>query len=267
MSVGNMEKVDGAAYKIVDLNDANIDEHGIFCLKSKKNTDGYKNKVKWVKKRFKEGLRLKLLLINEGPRRGFTSRGFIEYIPGEYTWRGIDAKGYMVIHCFWVVGKNKKHGYGTMLLEECLNDAKRMNGVAVVASEQPWLTNKRFFLKHGFRLVQKAPPYFELLVKQLKDAPPPKFNDGREEHVAKYGSGLAVLYSDQCPYINGAISYISATAKKHSIPLRLVKFDDCAQAQSAPAPYGVFSLLHNGKFISHRPGLPTKLLRQILEEK
>ncbi len=111
-----------------------------------------------MKKRFKEGLRLKLLLINEGPRRGFTSRGFIEYIPGEYTWRGIDAKGHMAIHCIWVVGRNKKHGYGKMLLEQCLNDAKGLNGVAVVTSEQPWLTNKRFFLKNGFKLIDKAHP-------------------------------------------------------------------------------------------------------------
>lgn len=262
-----MGSVNKAAYKIVDVNEANIDEQGIFCLKSKKNTDGYKNKVKWVKEHFKEGLSLKLLLINEGPHRGFTSRGFIEYIPSEYTWRGIDARDYMVIHCIWVVGRNKKQGYGRMLLEQCLNDAKGMNGVAVVTSEQPWLTKKGFFLKNGFKLVQKAPPYFELLVKQLKDAPLPRFNNGWRERAAKYGSGLTVLYSDQCPYITSRVRYISAIAEKHDIPLRLVKLDDCRQAQSAPAPYGVFSLLYKGHFISHRPGLPTKLLRQILEEK
>jgi len=262
-----MESVDEAAYRIVDVNESNIDERDIFCLKSKKNTDGYKNKVEWVKERFKEGLRLKLLLINEGPRRGFTSRGFIEYIPGEYTWRGIDAEGYMIIHCIWVVGKNKKHGYGRMLLEQCLNDAQEMNGVAVVTSEQPWLTSKGFFLKNGFKLVQKAPPYFELLVRQLKDAPLPRFSNGWQERATKYGSGLTVLYSDQCPYITSGVKYISAIAEKHDIPLRLVKLDDRRQAQSAPAPYGVFTLLYNGKFVSHRPGLPTKLLRQILEER
>ena len=96
-------RVEESAYRIVDVNEANIDEYDVFCYKSKKNTDGYRNKIRWVKERFKEGLRLKLLLVKE--RKGFTSRGFIEYIPGEHTWRGIDAKGYMVIHCIWVVGK------------------------------------------------------------------------------------------------------------------------------------------------------------------
>jgi hypothetical protein len=65
-------------YKIVDLNEANIDEYGAFCLQSKKKTQGYKEKFEWIKERFKEGLRLKLLLVNEGAKRGFRARGFIE---------------------------------------------------------------------------------------------------------------------------------------------------------------------------------------------
>jgi hypothetical protein len=113
------EPEDKLAYKIVDVNEANIDEYGLLCLKSKKNTEGYKKKIEWVKKRFKEGLRLKLLIVNERPKRGFKSRGFIEYIPGEYAWRGISAKGYMIIHCIWVVGKNRQHGFGSKLLDLC----------------------------------------------------------------------------------------------------------------------------------------------------
>jgi GNAT superfamily N-acetyltransferase len=255
------------AYQIIDVNETNIDKHDILCLKSKKKTDGYKNKVKWLKERFKEGLHLRLLLVNEGPRRGFTSRGFIEYIPGEYSWRGINAEGYMVIHCIWVVGRNQKHGYGRMLLQHCFNDAKGMNGVAIVTSERPWLAKKAFFLRNGFELVQKAPPSFELLVKQFKDAPLPRFSNQWQERAAQYGSGLAVLYSDQCPYIHERVRYVSATAEKHGIPLKLVKLDNCTQAQSAPAPYGVYSVLYNGKFISHKPGIPTQLLKQILEER
>ena len=81
------KKPDLQEYKIVDLNETNIDDYGAFCLQSKKNMKGYKEKFEWIKERFKEGLRLKLLLINEGARRGFRARGFIKYIPGEYAWR------------------------------------------------------------------------------------------------------------------------------------------------------------------------------------
>ena len=71
---------------------------------------GYQNKVKWMKERFKEGLKYKVLYVKEGNKE--TSRGMIEYIPGEYNWRGIQANGWMVIHCIWVVGKAKGKGKG-----------------------------------------------------------------------------------------------------------------------------------------------------------
>jgi hypothetical protein len=44
---GNSEE----AFRIVKVNGANIDECGLFCLQSKKNTEGYKNKVEWAKAR------------------------------------------------------------------------------------------------------------------------------------------------------------------------------------------------------------------------
>jgi len=78
---------DKLAYKIVDVNEANIDEYGLLCLQSKKNTEGYKKKIKWAKKCFKEGLRLELLLVNEGPRRGFRSRVLSSTFPA--STRGV----------------------------------------------------------------------------------------------------------------------------------------------------------------------------------
>ncbi len=35
-----MKKISEPVYKIVDVNEANIEKHDIFCLKSKKHTDG-----------------------------------------------------------------------------------------------------------------------------------------------------------------------------------------------------------------------------------
>jgi len=55
----------------------------------------------------------------------------------------------MVIHCIWVVEKNKKHGYGSSLLKECLKYAKGMNGVAVVTSRKTWLPKESLFIKRG----------------------------------------------------------------------------------------------------------------------
>jgi hypothetical protein len=67
--------MDKLSFKIVALNENNIDECGAFCLQSKKNTKGYKEKFEWIKERFKEGLRLRLLLVNEGRNGGSEQEG------------------------------------------------------------------------------------------------------------------------------------------------------------------------------------------------
>ena len=100
--------------KIIDINANNIDKEVLFCKKTKRKEPGYLNKVLWLKERFKEGLKYKVLYVKEGNKE--TSRGMIEYIPGEYNWRGIQADGWMVIHCVWVVGKAKKQGHGDELI-------------------------------------------------------------------------------------------------------------------------------------------------------
>jgi hypothetical protein len=76
--------------EIIDINKDNVDLDGLFCKKSQKKQAGYQNKITWIKKRFKEGLKYKMLMIIEKGKQN--SRGFIEYIPGEYNWRGIQAK-------------------------------------------------------------------------------------------------------------------------------------------------------------------------------
>ena len=167
-------------YQIISINETNIEEYGLLCQKSKKKEEGYQKKLEWIRERFKEGLKYHILLVEE--RGKLTSRGFIEYIPGEYCWRGIDATGYMVIHCIWVVGKIKGLGFGSMLLEKCIEDAKGMKGVAVVTAKTTWLPNSKLFVKHGFKKVDECPPSFELLVKRFKGtANYPKFTKVYEE--------------------------------------------------------------------------------------
>jgi ribosomal protein S18 acetylase RimI-like enzyme len=247
------KKLDEPGFRIVDLNEANIDEYGAFCLQSKKNTKGYKAKFQWTKDRFKEGLHVKLLLVNEGARRGFRTRGFIEYIPGEHAWRGVDAKGYMFIHCIWVVGRNKGRGYGSMLLQECLNDARGMNGVAVMTSEKTWLPKKGLFVKKGFEKVDSMPPYFELYAKRFSDkASLPRFNPIPESRLEKYASGITVFKSDQCPYADGYANLVAETARQNGIPVRIEQIKNCKEAQNSVHQYGTFCVLLNGKVLTYR---------------
>ena len=94
----------------------NVAEQGFFCYMSKPKSAGYQRKLNWLKARFAEGMRIKMFEL--------PARGFIEYLPGEYAWRAVEAKGYMFIHCLWVVGKSKGQGLGKRLLKECIKDAR-----------------------------------------------------------------------------------------------------------------------------------------------
>ena len=247
-----------SAYQIVDVNQTNIDRYGMLCQKSKKKAQGYQNKLKWIRERFKEGLRLKLLLVDEGPKRGFTSRGFIEYVPGEHGWRGIDAEGYMVIHCIWVVGRNKGKGYGTRLLEQCLNEAraKGMQGVAIVTSKSGWLPQNKLFIRNGFEKTDAMPPDFELYAKRFsKSARLPKFNSTSRKKLKSYGEGITVLESYQCPYSSSLVNLLIETAKEANIPMKIHRISDSREArENGVHPYGTFCVLLNGKPISYKPG-------------
>ena len=178
--------------EIIAVDATNVAEQGFFCYKSKRKAVGYQRKLNWLKQRFSEGMQIKILY--EGDR----SVGFIEYIPGEFAWRAVNAEGYMIVHCLWVVGKGKGKGYGSRLLAECVENAQSLgkHGVAMVTSSRVWLADKKILLKNGFESVDEAPPSFELLVKRFDEAPPPTFPRNWDERLSRYGSGLTVFRAD-----------------------------------------------------------------------
>lgn len=210
---------------ILDINSDNVDQYGFFCMRSKRKSEGYQRKQNWLKQRFQEGLKLKIIRNDDFPM------GFIEYIPSEYAWRAIKAENYFVIHCLWILGGNKGKGYGTKLLDQCIEDARNegKSGVAMVTSSKNWLADKSLFIKFGFESVDSAPP-FELIVKKLNDSPLPKFTGDWENRIRNYQSGLTVLFSDQCPYIYAAVKALQETAEELEIPFTSIEMQDCKDA-------------------------------------
>lgn len=236
--------------QIIDINQQNIDNFELFCKKTKKNLAGYQNKVKWLKKRFKEGLKYKTLKVKEGNKE--TLRGMIEYIPGKYNWRGINAEGWMVIHCLWVVGKQKGKGYGSMLLEEAIKDAKTVGSFGVVGMSTEkggWLPNKKIYIKKGFEKVDEIEPYFSLYAKKItnNNNPLPKFNPILEDKVKQYSKGITILYSDQCPYIVDLVDELIEGCEGKENSINAIKLNDCKEAQeNGIYPYGTYCISCNG---------------------
>lgn len=231
---------------LTSITPANVDETGFFCCMSKKNSPGYQRKLVWLQERFTEGLKIKLLPMPE--------RGFIEYIPGEFAWRTVNADGYMFIHCLWVVGKSKGKGFGRYLLQACENDARKlgMAGVAVVASRANWSTSEKIFLENGFQTVEKAKPAFSLMVKKFRDAPNPSFIPKIENRVSQYQDGFTVFLSGQCPYLDDAVASVEAIAKAGNEKCTLITLQTAAEVRAlSPTAYGVFDIIYHGREISY----------------
>ncbi|MBP1993036.1 GNAT family N-acetyltransferase [Paenibacillus eucommiae] len=229
-------------------------------MRSKPKSEGYHQKLSWLLERFQEGLQLKTIEEDGVPK------GFIEYIPSEYNWRGISGANYMIIHCLWIVGKGKGKGYGSALLKACLNDAKLQNksGVAMVTSSETWLSDKSFFMKYGFRSVDTAPPCFELIVNSFDNHPVPHFNHGWEQRAEKHGQGITIIRSDQCPYFEDAVNSILEVAADRGLPAQIIRIENCKDAQLAPSAYGVFNVLLDGRLITYHP-LNKRELNKLLD--
>ena len=154
--------------RIVDMDAENIYDYG-FCGTKNPQHEGCRRKAEWFKKRQKEGMKYKALYSEE---KGTV--GMIEYIPGEFAWRGIEAEGYMVIHCLCIFHRpHREKGIASRMIDECLKDAKKKekHGVAVVTRKGAWMVGKDIFVKKGFEVMDKADPDFELLAINFKRRP------------------------------------------------------------------------------------------------
>jgi len=232
---------------LVTVNKENVSEKGFFCYMSKKKTPGYQRKLRWLKERFDEGMQIRMLDLTQG------GRGFIEYIPGEYAWRAVNAKGYMFIHCIWIAGKSRGKGYGSLFLNECIKDARKadMKGVAMITSEKNWLVEKKFLVRNGFESVAQHPP-FELMVKKFTEAPSPSFSGNFEQKLKSCGGGLTTIRSDQCPYIDAAVNAAIETARELGIKSKTIELRTSEDVRNiSPSPYGVFQIVYNGKLLTY----------------
>jgi ribosomal protein S18 acetylase RimI-like enzyme len=258
--VMKMEKIE-----IIDTNKDNVHNYG-FCGYKDIKQEGYKRKIDWLKKRFSEGMKFKVL---HSAKDG--SVGFIECVPGKYTWRAVDADGYMVIHCIAIMSrKYREKGFGSLLLKECLKDAKKekMRGVAAVTRKGTWMAGKELFLKNGFEVVDETLPNFELLVKKFKKgAPSPKFKGDWGKRLKGYGPGLIIIRSDQCPYVAKSIKEINQTARaKYSIKAKIIELKNYVEAQNAPSPFAIFSMVYDGKLVADHPISNTRFINIMNKE-
>ena len=236
--------------RVVDTDARTIEEHGLCGCKGPSH-EGRSRKLAWLRQRFAEGLRYKVLRSDDD-----RDLGMIEYMPGEHAWRPIEAPGYLVVHCIMVHSKShQKQGYGRMLLQACLDDAEESGalGVAAVTSLGTWMACSNVFLSNGFEVVDSAPPSFELVVKKLRAAPDPRLVGGWQERAREFGDGVTLVRCDQCPYTARPTREIVEAAAKRGIAARVVEILNAEQARQAPSAYGIFNVILDGTVVADHP--------------
>lgn len=240
--------------QIIDLTPENIADYGVCGYKDAGKHKELKNKIEWFNKYYSKGLKIKVLFSAKG---GY--QGMLEYLPGKFAHRPVNADGYMFIHCIFVGFKNefKGKGYASALIDECISDAKKqkMLGVSVVTRKGAFMAHNELFLKKGFEIVGSAEPDFNLLVLKFNSGSiTPGFKSDALKNVDDYKDGLTIMRSPQCPYTEKNVNAIMETAKtKFQMKTRLIDLQDAESAQKGPCAFGTFCIIYNGKIISYHP--------------
>jgi Acetyltransferases len=236
--------------QIIAIDKTNIMQEHICCAigNDKQNEKRANTKKEWMKERFDDGLIFKRL-----DERG---KVFIEYMPVEKVWKPIIGSNIMVINCLWVSGQFKGKGFSVQLLDECIKDAKtkKMEGIAVVSSTKtkPFLTDKKFYTKMGFQVVDSAPPYFELLFLSFnKTSKAPAFSENVKKGECSNKKGFSLIYSDQCPFMEDYVTLLTGVLKQKKLQCKVIRLKDYAEAQQCSSPFGTLGIYYNGMLVSH----------------
>ena len=127
-----------------------------------------------------------------------------------------------------------------------------------MTSSDSFMARSDFFIKAGFVSVESSPPY-DLLVKKLqRAAPDPRFVVQRERLLKRHTKGLTILAADQCPMVPKCVEDISQAARALGLKPKVVRIRSAKASRELPTPYGVFSIIYDGRLIVERPVSATR---------
>lgn len=247
--------------EIISVTAETVDRYGFFCKMSARNSAGWDAKRAWLDQRFAEGLQIRLL--------GEGERGFIEFMPGAKAWRAIeDIDQFVVIHCLWVVGTSRGHGYARDLIDSAESWAQEngYRGVAALTGHGNWLISPGVLEHQGYRTVDRAENGFELVTKCFKGGCVPYLSGGWHTKAEACGEGLTVLRTAQCPHLVEGAEHARRAAQALGIPFtdRVIETAEELRALS-PSPYGTFALVHDGKLLSYHLLLEEQIVAKLAD--
>lgn len=244
---------------IIEITQDNIENEHLCCAISDKKSTQVKRE--WLMERMKDGYRF-CKMDGQG-------KAFIEFVPAEHAWSPISANGYLFIDCFWVSGSFAKKGYGTQLLNVCIEEAKRMGKKGLVAlssdKKRPFVSDPKFYKKRGFLVADTAQPYFELLYLPFEEGAPPCFLSTAKEGKND-AQGVVIYYTDHCPWNAKYMPLLQKTAEERGAQVTFVHISTQDDAQACPCPFTTYAVYYNGAFVTNEMMSDKKFVK-FLEEK
>jgi GNAT superfamily N-acetyltransferase len=233
--------------KLLKLTDKNIEDEHICCaISDKKCLDGYQKKKNWLKSEFKEGY-----IFQKMDVRG---KVFIEYVPIEDSWLPLEGVNFMVINCFWVSGQYKGKGNGKKLLEQCMKDARKMNGIVAISSDKkrPFMTDPKFLKHHGFEIIDEAPPFFKLWgLKTKENASYPIIMESAKLGICPDAKGITAYYSNTCPFTDYYTNQLLREyAKNKNVSLTVNHIKNKKEGRKMPIPWVINSVFYKGELVT-----------------
>lgn len=217
-------------------------EHLCCIIRSKKMHPGIEAKRQWLSDRLKEGHVFRKL--NE------KATVFIEYAPLETAWVPIIGDNYYYVYCLWVSGSCKGKGYGRMLMEYCLADAKEngKSGICMLGAnkQKAWLSDQTFAKKFGFEVVDTTEQGYELLALSFDGTTP-----GFAQNVKNHGiekEELTIYYDMQCPYICQNLETVKQYCEINEVPVTVIPVDTLQKAKELPCVFNNWGVFYKGKF-------------------
>lgn len=231
--------------KYINLTLENVEEEHICCaIGDSKHVCGVQNKKEWLKQEIPLGHVFRKL--------DAQGKIFIEYAPLDKAWVPVNGNNYSYIYCLWVAGSFKGKGYGKELLEYAIDDAKKnhQNGICTITSKakKPFLSEKKFFLKYGFKVVDTIGDY-ELLALVFNEEVP-KFNDSARKMEID-SKDLTIYYSPECPFTVNCVKEIEEYMKETNKKINMIKVDSLEKAKNVPCIFNNWATFKDGKFVSN----------------
>ncbi|WP_101911343.1 GNAT family N-acetyltransferase [Marasmitruncus massiliensis] len=230
-------------HQFINLTAENLAAEHLCCIiRSKKPHPGVEAKRQWLTQRLSEGHVFRKL-----DAKGCV---FIEYAPLETAWVPVIGENYLYIYCLWTNGEYKGKGYGKMLMEYCLADAKAKgrSGVCMLGAkkQKTWLSDQAFAKKFGFETVDATPGGYELLALSFDGTTPRFTENAKKEQIPS--DELTIYYDLQCPYIPQVIEKVGQYCEASAVPVSLIQVDTLQKSKALPCVFNNFAVFYKGKF-------------------